>query len=106
MADPPICRRALMSRWKNFLAAYDVCDDRRRRSALRVMLDHAGDRQKSVFECRVAEADVPLLIERVGNLIDLSTDRFILLRVRQTVCVARAQSDGLVAGQDVHWFRA
>lgn len=93
-----------MSRWKRFLAAYDVCDERRRRSALRVMLDYAGDRQKSVFECRVAEADVPFLMERVGNLIDLSTDRFILCRVRQMVCVSRAESDGLVVGTDVHWF--
>ena len=104
MLDRPRHRCIRMSRWKQFLAAYDVCDDRRRSRALRVMLDYAGDRQKSVFECRVAQADVPLVMERVGNLIDLSTDRFILCRVRQMVCVSQAESVGLATGTDVHWF--
>lgn len=93
-----------MGLWKRYLAAYDVSDDRMRRSALRVMLDYAGDRQKSVFECRIAKADVPLVLERVGNLIDLSSDRFMLCRVRQMVCISQAQASQPVAGSDIHWL--
>lgn len=92
-----------MGRWKRFLAAYDVSDHRRRSSALRAMLDYAGERQRSVFECSMGETDVPLALERIGNLIDLSTDRFILCRVRQVVCVSRAQGSEPLAGVDVHW---
>lgn len=92
-----------MAGWKRFLAAYDVRDDRRRRSALRVMLDYAGDRQKSVFECRLAESEVPLALERIGNLIDLSTDRFILCRFRQVVQVSLHDAP-LATVTGIHWF--
>lgn len=90
--------------WKHFLAAYDVRDNRRRRRALRVMLDYADDRQKSVFECRLAAREVPLALERIGNLIDLSTDRFILCRFRQVVRVSLPGDARAVTGTGIHWF--
>lgn len=92
-----------MARWKRFLAAYDVRDDCRRRNALRVMLDYAGDRQKSVFECHLAQSEVPLALERIGNLIDISTDRFILCRFREVVHVS-LQDARAISGSGIHWF--
>lgn len=78
------------------IVAYDVSDDadRVRVSAL---LSHHGVRvQRSVFECVLDAEELKTLLERVRNLVDLSTDTvhaFPLCRPCSGISVRIGQAD-------------
>jgi CRISPR-associated protein Cas2 len=64
-----------------YLAAYDVSDDGRLRQALHAVKGYATGGQKSVFECFLTDAEREELLGRVGEVIDVEDDRFMLVRV-------------------------
>lgn len=65
----------------DYVAAYDIADPRRLRQVLKLLLAHAIDRQKSVFEVRLDAVDCERLTAAVSALIDPGQDRFMLLRL-------------------------
>lgn len=64
-----------------FLAAYDVRSPRRLREALKVLNGYAVGRQKSVFECLLSPAEEQYLLAEAEAVLDLSEDRFFLIRL-------------------------
>lgn len=70
-----------------YLAAYDVSDDQRLRRALHVVKGYATGGQKSVYECFLTEPEREELLGRVGDVIDLDEDRFMLVRLEAQVSV-------------------
>ncbi len=66
-----------------FLAAYDVCEPGRLRRVHQVVKKFATGGQKSVFECFLDPAERKELTLGVKGKIDISEDRFALLRVEQ-----------------------
>jgi len=65
----------------DYLAAYDIAHPRRLRRALKVLLDHAISRQKSVFEVRLDARAFDSLRWGMEDVIDPDEDRFMLLRL-------------------------
>jgi CRISPR-associated protein Cas2 len=63
------------------LAAYDVSEPRRLVAALKLMRAFATGGQKSVHELYLTPAERRSLVEDMGVLMDLETDRFLLLRL-------------------------
>jgi CRISPR-associated protein Cas2 len=63
------------------LAAYDVSEPRRLVAALKLMRAYATGGQKSVHELYLTPAERQSLVEDMGVLMDLETDRFMLLRL-------------------------
>lgn len=63
------------------IAAYDISDDRRLRTALKILKGYASGRQKSVFECFLTPAERRALLAAVREVIDDEEDRFVLLRL-------------------------
>jgi len=70
-----------------YLAAYDVSDNQRLRRALNVVKGYATGGQKSVYECFLTEPEREELLGRVGGVIDLEEDRFMLVRLESLVSV-------------------
>jgi CRISPR-associated protein Cas2 len=70
-----------MSQRALFVAAYDVADPSRLRAALRVLRHYATGGQKSVFECFLTPSEKASLLAEVQEVIDLSEDRFLLIRL-------------------------
>ncbi len=68
-----------MSKRTLYLAAYDICDPRRLREALRTLKGYASGGQKSVFECFLTETERSELLAAVTAILDLGEDRFLLL---------------------------
>jgi len=64
----------------SYIAAYDISSARRLRAALKILLDYAVGRQKSVFECELEPARRDELCSRIEDLLDPAEDRFFLLR--------------------------
>ena len=62
-----------------YLAAYDVADPDRLQAALHVLKGYACGGQKSVFECFLTERERRTLVFEVRQVLDLSSDRFLLL---------------------------
>jgi CRISPR-associated protein Cas2 len=63
------------------LAAYDISEPRRLIAALKLMRAFATGGQKSVHELYLTPAERQSLVEDMGVLMDLETDRFLLLRL-------------------------
>jgi CRISPR-associated protein Cas2 len=63
------------------LAAYDVADPRRLRGARALLLEHAADAQRSVYECLLAPGDPARLRRQIEALLDPRRDRFLLVRL-------------------------
>ncbi len=63
------------------LACYDVAEPRRLIAALKLARVYATGGQKSVHELYLTVAERITLIEDMSTLLDLSTDRFLLLRL-------------------------
>lgn len=74
-----------MTQRKQHLGAYDIASDRRRRRVAHCLLDHGMRRQKSVFECPLARADIADLVDRVEGLMALDEDRFLLLPIGEAL---------------------
>lgn len=73
----------------DYIAAYDVSDQRRLRRALNAMLEHALVRQKSVFELRMRRRDALRLARHMRRILNADEDRFVLLRISsRTPCIA------------------
>lgn len=73
-----------MPRWPRvnrslFLAAYDIREPARLRRALRVIKNYACGGQKSAYECWLAEADIPRVLEGMRDVMDSSEDQFALI---------------------------
>ncbi len=83
-----------MERTALYLAAYDIRSPRRLRQALRVLLDYALGRQKSVFECPLEGSEPSELIRRIEDVIDPSEDRFALIRLDRR-CATHALGRGV-----------
>lgn len=64
-----------------FIAAYDITDENRLRNALELMKGYSLGRQKSVFECFLTPSERLELLREACKLLDLRTDRFLLIRV-------------------------
>ena len=64
-----------------YLAAYDVPSPRRLAAALKILRAYATGGQKSVHEIYLTVAERSALIEDMSALLDLDTDRFLLLRL-------------------------
>lgn len=64
-----------------YLAAYDISCNRRLRKALYVLRAYASGGQKSVFECFLTEAEKKQLLDEISQVINLSEDRFVLLKL-------------------------
>lgn len=64
-----------------YLAAYDISEPRRLTAALKLTRAYATGGQKSVHELYLTAAERTALIEDMGVLMDLATDRFLLLRL-------------------------
>lgn len=62
-----------------YIAAYDIADGGRLAAALKVLLDYAVGRQKSVFECQLDAAAKAQLLQRMANLLDDDEDCFFVL---------------------------
>ena len=69
-----------MSQRHLYLAAYDVADPGRLRKALKLLRGYATGGQKSVFECFLSASERRDLLDQIGDLLDLSEDRFFLVR--------------------------
>lgn len=63
------------------LAAYDVSDPRRLAAALKLARAYATGGQKSVHEVFLTPAERRKLLEDMSALLDLETDRFLLVRL-------------------------
>ncbi|MDF9391723.1 MULTISPECIES: CRISPR-associated endonuclease Cas2 [Methylococcus] len=64
-----------------YLGAYDVSDDTRLRAALKVLRNYSTGGQKSVFECFLSALEKRQLLEDIAGVIDLTEDRFFLIRL-------------------------
>jgi CRISPR-associated protein Cas2 len=64
-----------------FLAAYDISDARRRTAALKLSRCYTTGGQKSVHEIYLTIAERGALVRDMGGLMNLATDRFLLLRL-------------------------
>lgn len=64
-----------------YLAAYDVSEPRRLAAALQLTRAYATGGQKSVHELFLTPAERSALVDDMGVLLDLSTDRFLLLKL-------------------------
>jgi CRISPR-associated protein Cas2 len=64
-----------------YLAAYDVSEPRRLKAALQLTRAYATGGQKSVHELWLTPAERQGLVEDMSVLLDLGTDRFLLLRL-------------------------
>ncbi len=62
-----------------YLAAYDICDGRRLREALRAVRSYASGGQKSVFECFLTDKERGDLLVQIDRILDPEEDRFMLL---------------------------
>ncbi len=63
------------------LAAYDISEPRRLTAALKLTRAYATGGQKSVHELFLTPAERQKLVDDMSVLIDLDTDRFLLLRL-------------------------
>jgi CRISPR-associated protein Cas2 len=63
------------------LACYDVTEPRRLSAALKLARRYATGGQKSVHELFLTATERTNLVDDMRNLLDLSTDRFLLLRL-------------------------
>lgn len=63
------------------LACYDISEPRRLVAALKLARVYATGGQKSVHELFLTPAERTDLIENMSALMDLTTDRFLLLRL-------------------------
>lgn len=63
------------------LACYDVACPKRLARALKLIRRYATGGQKSVHELFLTEAERDSLVADMRQLLDLSTDRFLLLRL-------------------------
>ncbi len=61
------------------LACYDITDPKRLRDALKAVRQYALGGQESVFEVMLSEAEKRSLLEELSYLLDLDTDRFLLI---------------------------
>ena len=64
-----------------YLAAYDVACPKRLVAALKILRAYATGGQKSVHEIYLTAAERTALMEDMSALLDLDTDRFLLLRL-------------------------
>ena len=64
-----------------YLAAYAISQPRRLTAALKLTRAYATGGQKSVHELYLAAAERGALVEDMSVLMDLDTDRFLLLRL-------------------------
>lgn len=64
-----------------YLAAYDVSEARRLSAALKLTRAYATGGQKSVHELFLTPAERTSLVEDMSVLLDLETDRFLLLKL-------------------------
>jgi len=62
-----------------YIAAYDIADASRLAAALKILLDYAVGRQKSVFECQLDTTSRAQLQQRMTALLDTEQDRFLML---------------------------
>ena len=63
------------------LACYDVCEPRRLCAALKLVRQYATGGQKSAHEVFLTQAEHDALVNNMRELLDLATDRFLLLRL-------------------------
>lgn len=64
-----------------YIAAYDIRDDKRLGETLDVVKGYATGGQKSAYECFLTDAERRALITEVRDVMDLSEDRFLLVRL-------------------------
>lgn len=64
-----------------YLAAYDISEPRRLTAALKLARAYATGGQKSVHELYLTPAERSSLVEDMSVLMNLDTDRFLLLRL-------------------------
>ena len=64
-----------------YLAAYDISDARRLTAALKLTRAYATGGQKSVHEIYLTTAERKALVGDMRILLELQTDRFLLLRL-------------------------
>jgi len=72
-----------MTEHQLYIAAYDIADSSRQAAALKILLDYAVGRQKSVFECQLDTASRAQLQQRMTALLDDEEDRFLMLPSRR-----------------------
>jgi len=65
----------------DYIAAYDIASPNQLRRALKLLLEYAIGRQKSVFECCLTDKDWFELQARMRDIIDPEVDRFMILRM-------------------------
>ena len=70
-----------MSKRSLYIAAYDISDPSRLRHALHVLKGYSSGGQKSVFECFLTDAEKACLLAEVQSVIDVTEDRFLLVRL-------------------------
>ena len=63
------------------LACYDVADPRRLSAALKLARRYATGGQKSAHELFLTHAEREALLQSMRALLDLGTDRFLMLRL-------------------------
>lgn len=66
---------------KLYLAAYDISERSRLRSALKAARSFAIGGQKSVHECSLSAAELDELLATMDILLDEDTDRLLLIRL-------------------------
>lgn len=76
-----------MSQRTLYLAAYDVSSPSRLRKALRVMRQYSTGGQKSVFECFLTAAERDQVVLEISEVLNLTEDRFLLIRLDPRVKV-------------------
>jgi len=70
-----------MSKRQLHIAAYDVRSPRRLRRALYILKDFTCGGQKSVFECYLNSMERQELLDRVSDVLDPETDRFMVVPI-------------------------
>lgn len=90
------------------LVAYDIstvspAGERRLRAVAKVCEGYGQRVQKSVFECRLEQREIRLLIDDIKKVIDPSTDRVAVYRLREPY---QRYVVALGRGPEVDWRRA
>ncbi|MCB1615855.1 MAG: CRISPR-associated endonuclease Cas2 [Pseudomonadales bacterium] len=65
-----------------YLAAYDIRHPKRLYRMLQILKDYASGGQKSAFECYLSNHERKELMHRVGQVMDVEEDAFMVIRLR------------------------
>lgn len=80
------------------IIAYDIIKTRKRNKVAEILKDHGIRVQKSVFECRLNDADLNRLTQKLSEAIDKKTDSILIYYLCEA-CVKQMHFLGVQPGR-------